>query len=1035
MDSLFGLSMNAVLVAMLILLGISLCTVVYVVLRHRIMFAIGVRNIPRRLAQTVLIIVGLMLSTLIISAAFATGDTVDHSVTKEIYRLFGHVDEFVAFESQGDTPAPDVSIPLSAFETLDEELKGDEDIIDGRMPAIAEDVVVIDPEQRQSAPSVNFLGLDETRLESFPDLTDDQGNLLDVAALGRETVTLDEALAEDMGLPVGTNVTANEVFINKSLADELNTVTGSILTVRYENQPYPIEVSAIVQDRGISGSFGGDDNEGMVAGLATVRQMFSRPDEIDIILISNTGDTRTGVSRTDDVEARIEEIVEQDNLQLGITVTKAESLDQAELAGNAMMTFFLIFGMFSIAAGILLIVMIFVMLAAERKSELGMARALGTKRWHLVESFLSEGMGYNLISALVGVALGVAVAFALVGVLAQVFAGTDAGFSIEPYVSARSLIISYSLGVVLTFLTVSFSSWRVSRLNIVRAIRDIPEPTARPSGRGLIVALLLIPVAAFFIWVAFPASSAFLFGLGLGIGCFAAGMLSRQARLPERLSFTAIGIFLLIFWAAAAGGRVPGLTHLNGGPELFVLSGIMMVAAASYVLVYNADLLLAVVSLAGNRLGRLLPAFRMAVAYPLASKFRTGMTLAMIALVVFALTMMSMMNTNFDQVFLNDENFGGWEVEVRENSNNPLAGGLEEALETSEEPADTSDFDAIGSIGIATLFGAELCQPDEVDCTDDEEFRVYMVKGANEPFLDHTTLPLQARAEGYANDGEVWQAIAKQPSLAVIDVLSLGGDFFDFGAGDFFRMKGLEPDVTTFDSITLEVRDSASGNTEPVQVIGILNTGASGGGDPSSSFFGLITSLDMVNRVFGEAESSNYYVSLADPDQAEAVAADIESALLTSGAQASSLKKDREEDSALFNSFFYLMQAFAGLGLFVGIAAVGVVAFRSVVERRQQIGMLRAVGFTRGAVAISFAIESLFISLLGVAAGIGLAVLLATFLLTSEEFETSGITAVIIPWAQIATIGVFALAATLLMTLVPSRQAASVPIAEALRYE
>ena len=40
----------------------------------------------------------------------------------------------------------------------------------------------------------------------------------------------------------------------------------------------------------------------------------------------------------------------------------------------------------------------------------------------------------------------------------------------------RSLIISYSLGVVLTFLTVTFSSWRVSQINIVRAIRDIPEP-------------------------------------------------------------------------------------------------------------------------------------------------------------------------------------------------------------------------------------------------------------------------------------------------------------------------------------------------------------------------------------------------------------------------------------------------------------------------------------------------------------------------------------------------------------------------------
>ena len=44
------------------------------------------------------------------------------------------------------------------------------------------------------------------------------------------------------------------------------------------------------------------------------------------------------------------------------------------------------------------------------------------------------------------------------------------------HVSPRSLIVSYSLGVVLTFLTVTFSSWRIGNLNIVSAIRDTPEP-------------------------------------------------------------------------------------------------------------------------------------------------------------------------------------------------------------------------------------------------------------------------------------------------------------------------------------------------------------------------------------------------------------------------------------------------------------------------------------------------------------------------------------------------------------------------------
>ena len=50
------------------------------------MFLIGVRNIPRRRAQTVLIIIGLMLSTLIITAAFSIGDTVNYSITNQVLR-------------------------------------------------------------------------------------------------------------------------------------------------------------------------------------------------------------------------------------------------------------------------------------------------------------------------------------------------------------------------------------------------------------------------------------------------------------------------------------------------------------------------------------------------------------------------------------------------------------------------------------------------------------------------------------------------------------------------------------------------------------------------------------------------------------------------------------------------------------------------------------------------------------------------------------------------------------------------------------
>jgi putative ABC transport system permease protein len=214
-----------------------------------------------------------------------------------------------------------------------------------------------------------------------------------------------------------------------------------------------------------------------------------------------------------------------------------------------------------------------------------------------------------------------------------------------------------------------------------------------------------------------------------------------------------------------------------------------------------------------------------------------------------------------------------------------------------------------------------------------------------------------------------------------------------------------------------------------VQIIGVVQTGA------SATFFGVTTSDQFVDKVFGGSEFSTYFVRLANPDAAEKTATAIEAALFTSGAQASSIKADIEEQNQLFQGFFYLMQGFMALGLVVGIAAVGVIAFRMVVERRQQIGMLRAIGYTRGAVALSFLMESSFVAILGILSGLGLAIALAYFLLTSDEVSTAGITSFYIPWAQISLIGLFAYGASLVMTWIPSRQAASIPIAAALRYE
>ena len=134
-------------------------------------------------------------------------------------------------------------------------------------------------------------------------------------------------------------------------------------------------------------------------------------------------------------------------------------------------------------------------------------------------------------------------------------------------------------------------------------------------------------------------------------------------------------------------------------------------------------------------------------------------------------------------------------------------------------------------------------------------------------------------------------------------------------------------------------------------------------------------------------------------------------------------------------AFQLLFEGFMGLGLIVGVAALGVIAFRTVVERRQQIGMLRAIGYTRRLIALSFFFESSFIALTGIVMGLVLGTALSYNLLTSPEFTEGAAIDFRLPWIRMFAIAGIAYVASALMTWVPARSASRVAAAEALRSE
>ena len=432
---------------------------------------------------------------------------------------------------------------------------------------------------------------------------------------------------------------------------------------------------------------------------------------------------------TDEVIA----VLEPTLVPLGLEAdpAKQDALEAADTMGNGFMSFFTTFGSFSIAAGVLLIFLIFVMLAAERRGELGIARAVGTRRGHLVQMFLFEGVAYDILAAAVGALLGVAIAYGMVLLMAGAFAATsdlDMTYSVQP----RSIIVAYAIGVLLTFVVVTFSAWRVSRMNIVTAIRNLPEPPAKEGGkRRFILGILGLAAGAFLTASGVGQKDAIVLGLGVAIVILSLVPLARAAGVPDRLRARPGWIVALVAWFVLPMDEWL-LGELKTNFSIFILGGLMIVIGATWAIMYNADVLLGALSASLGRFRSIAPILKMAVAYPLRSVFRTGVALAMFTLVVFTLVVGAITTGSFQNGFNDlDEFGGGFHVRATTSPVSPLT-AMETALASSGLPG--SDFELVSSQSFLPVEARQV----------GSGFETYAVRGLDSAFLRNTTYRLAA---------------------------------------------------------------------------------------------------------------------------------------------------------------------------------------------------------------------------------------------------------------------------------------------------
>src|SRR5437899_1700978 len=946
---------------------------------------LAARNIGRRKSRVLIVVAGLLVGTAIISSSLVVGDTLSYIFLEDVYARLDAIDEVVSNSFNGQL----FSFAETNFTEIAADLAANATPIDGLAPALLKVMPVRNVAGNKGNQQITVMGLNASHESGFGPLT-----LLD----GR-TVDTDQLLPA-------------ELYANERAAGDLNATARQDLTLFYGTTNQTIvhgTVAGIVRDAGKAAY---ESRAILFVDLRRAQAAFNESGAINLIRVSNQGGVADGVAYSDRVTRDLRLSIATRHLLLRVEAVKADDTAQAVQVGRDATDLFLVMGAFGILAGILLIVNIFVMLAEERKPELGVARAVGFLRRDLLATFALEGTFYAVVAAALGALGGLGLGYVMVYFFDKVVPHGEVvvTFHFDP----TSVVTAFVAGTALTWITILVASWRVSRLNIVRAIRDLPEPSTRERSRETLLAGALIALAGAILtaW-GFAANTGMgkipgppVLAIGIGIAAASRGWARAALTLAAAFNLT---------WILMPVGLLNQQT--DNVSVAFVMTGVILVGSGILIAVFNiSEALRALLRRANRGAGR--PVLKTAISYPMDKRFRTGMTVAMFALILFMVTLISMLQglqASSLESFVQQQS-GGYDViaytttyseipnfreSLRANFSEALfAGGYNGTSSASVMPAKVEAIGGNRSYEY-TLWGVDnfLIQTNQYGFTS---------------FLPSYVNESSGQREALTTRDQVWLSLRYNHTLAIVDRTAAGPNQF---VPDESRLR-LTPGER------IRAYDFA-GRSVNLTIVGVL-------AQALQFTSGVFVDQSVVRTVFPPAERyTAYFFQMAAGIDIAAFRADLERVYFAYGLQTIDIREAIGEEFDSSQQVLTLMQAYLGIRILVGIAGLAVITLRAVVERRTQIGALRAIGFTQRMVLATFLGEIALIAVLGIGIGVALGIVFAYKIYVVYFAD---IVVFSVPWPNLSLIIGLTAVAAVGATAQPAIRASRIPPAEALRY-
>lgn len=999
--------------SLLVLLLVAI--IVFSILRNRVIAKMAYRNIFRRKIDTALILIGSLIGTALIVGSMGMNDSFQKFIYNQIEENFGEIDEVVTFEPQ--EPGIKQVFSIEAVDKLIEDLDNS-DFIDGVLPAIVKSVSVgtsgnarsFDPKLSKQ---VTLMGVDFEKLAGF-------GSRQEVDFLDSRTeetgdipeVIISKGLADDLGLAIGDTI-------------ELMTDPGQRLLffLKLPNA----RVSSIIDGKGIY-KYSGENMSGVSDGNIFLTPddarkilQISVPNSFNELLISNKGNYISGEKHTD----KVENLFLQKNLAEGFSLytTKKDLKEQASQGNIGLL--FLALSLFAILAGALLLTNIYTMLGEERRKELGTLRAIGYTKKKVARAILYEGFFYSIISSSIGVLAGLGIARYILENFVNLFSDItnlipfeEAGMALSTfqssfsfYVKPESAFYGFLLGLLIPLLVVIYTGKKISGMNIVAAVRGIPVTLSERSRLLVkIVGIVLISIALILAYTSYTGQNGEIFFVSvIIIGLLFPFVLPIKNKRIIQIFFS-LGI---IVFAMTSNSIDFIASQSDNSIVLVIAKGFSILFAGLLLVVYNLKTFEFILNKFFSRSKTTTPVFKVAIAFPARNHLRTGLTISMYALVIYIITLISIIPFSQEQMLTKSRNalFAGFDVNVFN------IGSREITPADIENIPVVKNSTEISSVQIALEYGNTL-----------NKKSLYVI---DDNFIDFNLIQTVEIAPSYEKAvkaaGGIWNYLRQYPYSIVI----AKGAFTDLELGSTITGHELSekptfgpPGADMFE----KVDESDLGSELNFKVVGALP-------ESTFSFFnGAFAYKDSVSMEFLNNFSQNILLinvngsTYVEKKESYAI---LSRELRNKGSIAILVDDFINLANTAIKGMVDILKSFLYFGIVVGIIGIAIIMFKALYERKRLVGMLKAIGFTKKMVFSSFVIETTFIVLIGIALGF------VTGSLTSYEMFSSPAMSgleISMPWEQLIFMGLGFYLISLLVTLIPSYMASKLSPAEALRY-